>query len=194
MTDEEPEPAAQNDDEGSKNQDDPEEKEEGVMVELTPWQRYYAWFVSDVLLYIVVLNLASELVQNIRIDHFSISLFVAVTLKVVLDIIQWIEHKIQHLFCHKLGRKVLGALFMWLVVFSSKFLLLWLDDYVFGKHVKLGYIWEILVLSAVLMIVEKLSRFLFRKLGEWERKRNTAERVDTSILDDDDINVEGDAA
>lgn len=202
MTDEEPVPAAtMGEDENTRNLDDnpkhdDRELEKGAMVELATWQVYYAWFVSDVLLYIVVLNLASELVKTIRIDRFSISLFVAVTLKIVLDIIQRVEHKIQHLFCHELERKVLGAFFIWLVLFSSKFLILWLDDYVFGNHVDLGYLWEVLVLSIVLIIVEKLSRLLFRRLGAWERKRtNTAQPVEnTNMQDDDDKNVEGDDA
>lgn len=50
---------------------------------LTKWQRRYAWFTSDVLLYIVILNLASEFVRNIHIGRFSNSLLVAVVLKLV---------------------------------------------------------------------------------------------------------------
>ena len=67
----------------------------------TTWQQYVHWFVTDVLVYILILNLSSELVDTIRIDEFSISLVVALMLKFVLDMIQFLEHKIQHLFCHQ---------------------------------------------------------------------------------------------
>ena len=151
------------------------EKEEGVSPP-TRWQRWYGWFVSDVLIYTVVLNLANELVSTIRIDRFSISLFVAVTLKVVLDCIQYLEHKAEQYFCHDLNRKFIGGLIMWLIVFGSKFLILWIDDVIFGSLVDLGYFWSILGLSLVLMLAQKLSRGFYHMLGVWERRRMEQKR------------------
>lgn len=137
---------------------------------LTKWQRRYAWFSSDVLLYIVILNLASELVSNIRIDRFSNSLLVAVVLKLVLDAIQFLEHKVRHLCCDQWGRKMLGAFTMWLIIFSSKFLILWIDDVIFGSAVDLGYFWEILILSLLLVLASIGSRWLFHWLGRCDRE------------------------
>lgn len=125
-------------------------------------------------MYVVILNLAAELVRNIHVNRFSISLCVAIMLKLVMDSIQYLEHKIHHLFCEQLGRKIIGGFFMWLVIFSSKFLILWMDDVIFGDQVELGYFWEIMVLSAVLLASEKLVRFLFDWLGRWERQRANA--------------------
>jgi hypothetical protein len=135
---------------------------------LRKWQQWYGWFMSDVLLYIVVLNLASELVQNIHINRFSISLFVAVVLKLVLSAIQSFEHYIKHLCCDVWNRKILGGFVMWLIIFSSKFLLLWIDDVIFGSQVDLGYFWEILILSFTLIIASLTSRMLFQQLGRWD--------------------------
>ena len=135
------------------------------------------WFVWDVLVNLVVLNLAAELVSTIRIDHFSISIFVSVVLTFVLDVIEYLEHKVKHFFCVEHGRQIIGAICMWLIVFSSKFLILWLDDAIFSKHIDLGYVLEIMVLSAVLMVSEKLSRIFYTKLGNWDR---------TQLQEDDD--------
>jgi hypothetical protein len=146
----------------------------------TPWQRYFGWFLADVLMYIVVLNLAAELVDNIRVERFSISIFVAVVLKIILDLIQMLEHRLQHLFCVQLERKVLGAFLMWLVVFSSKFLFLWMDDAIFSEQVELGYIWEIMVLSVVLIVVEKLLRFAYHQVGKWDKGQGEAEATTTT--------------
>ena len=137
----------------------------------TPWQSYYGWFVCDVLLCIVVLNLAAELVSNIVVERFSISIFTAIVLKLILDAIEWIEHHLHDLICVQWERKLLGALAMWSVTFSSKFLFLWLDDVVFGDYIELGYVWEILILSAVLVAVEKIARILYNKVGDREEQQ-----------------------
>ena len=172
---EESSPAASNEVNAEDEEGEKEEKEEPASPP-TRWQRWYGWFLSDVLIYTVVLNLANELVSTIRIDRFSISLFVAVTLKVVLDCIQYLEHKAEHIFCHNLNRKFIGGLIMWLIVFGSKFLILWIDDVIFGSLVDLGYFWSILGLSLVLMLSQKLSRWLYRMLGVWERRRMEQKR------------------
>lgn len=95
----------------------------------------------DVLIYVTVLNLADEWVATIKMKGYSHTIFVAIVLKLVMELIQYAEHKIQHFFCVRLERKIVGAFVMWLVVFSSKFLFLALDDYVFGDDVELGDIW-----------------------------------------------------
>lgn len=133
---------------------------------------FISWFLVDVLVYVVVLNLADEWVDDIKMKRFTHSLFTAVVLKLILEAIQYVEHEIQHFFCVKLERKVIGGFLMWLVVFSSKFLFLWLDDFMFGDQVELGYIWEIIVLSAVLIATEKINRILFHKLGDWYKARH----------------------
>lgn len=161
----------------SNNDDDPLTAPTQTSSHVTKWQHRYAGFASDVLLYIVILNLASELVPNITIERFSISLFVAIVLKLILDAIQYLEHAAKHLFCDQMGRKVLGALSMWLIVFSSKFLILWVDDVIFGSKVELGYFWEILILSAVLLLSSLASRCLFDKLGEWDRTNDERENA-----------------
>ena len=92
--------------------------------------------------------------------HFSLSIFVSTILTLILNATEWLEHEIQHFFCVRLNRKILGAFLMWFVVFSSKFLYLWLDDYIFGSDVELGGFLEIIVLSAVLMGAEKSVKIL----------------------------------
>jgi hypothetical protein len=163
---------ADDDDHATSYKSKPEQQhlDESPNEPLTKWQRRYAWFVSDVLLYIVILNLASELVRNIHIERFSISLFVAVVLKLVLDAIQYLEHHVKHICCDRLGRKFLGAFAMWLIIFSSKFLILWIDDVIFGSQVDLGYFWEILILSLVLVLASIGSRWFFFQLGRWDQK------------------------
>jgi hypothetical protein len=54
---------------------------------LTAALRYYADFMMDVLVYMVVLNLFVEFVDSIVIDSFLVSLLTAVVMKVMIDLI-----------------------------------------------------------------------------------------------------------
>lgn len=146
----------------------------------TPLQSYYGWFVCDVLLCIVVLNLAAELDSNIVVKRFSISIFTAIVLKLLLDAIEWIEHHLHHLICVQWERKLLGALAMWSVTFSSKFLFLWLDDVIFGDYIELGYVWEIVILSGVLVAVEKIARILYNIIGDREEKQQQRDGAESA--------------
>lgn len=137
----------------------------------TSRQLAFGWLVTDVLVNLVVLNLAAEFVSPIVVERFSISIFVAVVLTLILYGIEWVEHRIQHFFCVERDRKIIGAFFMWLVVFSSKFVFLWLDDVIFGSNIELGGFVEIMLLSAVLMASEKITKILWNKMGQWDRAR-----------------------
>lgn len=168
------------------------EDEDVPLLLLTKSQQRYAWFMSDVLLYICILNLANEFVRNIYIARFSNSLGVAVVLKLVLGAIQAIEHHIKHLMCDVWNRKFVGAVCMWLVVFSSKFLILWIDDVIFRSQVDLGYFWEILILSLVLVLSSILSRWIFAQLGRLDRRRdNNALTPENGATTREQSNAEG---
>ena len=80
----------------------------------------------DVLVYVVVLNLAIEYVPSVISETFTISLLTAVLLKVVLELVLAVKERV-------LGRlrgattragKVAGAVSLWLVAVGSKFVVL----------------------------------------------------------------------
>jgi uncharacterized membrane protein YvlD (DUF360 family) len=148
-----------------------EEEEEVIYKPVTPHQRIIGWFLLNVLVNLVLLNAAAELVDSIVIDRFGISIFVSVVLTLLLRLIQWLEHRIQHFFCVQRGRKIIGGFVMWLVIFSSKFLILWVDDYIFGPLVELGGFWEIIILSVVLMAADAGTHLLWAKIGDWDRAK-----------------------
>jgi len=140
-------------------------------VPTTELQIYGAWFMSDVLIYVTVLNLAAEWVESIKVTSYGFSILAALILKLFLDVIVLIEHWFQQKLCVERKRYVIGAISMWAVVFGSKFIILWIDDVIFGTFVELGGFIQILVLAVVLMILEKLSRLVYRMLGKpWTAK------------------------
>jgi hypothetical protein len=127
---------------------------------------FFSW-TKDVLIYIVVLNLFVEYVDAIVIDSFTISIFTAVLLKALLDVILGLEHKVAHYFEQRTGplSKVLRVLSTWLILFASKFVILEIVDIVFGEHVELGSFITVLSLVLVMMIAREVVQRIYLYLG-----------------------------
>jgi len=135
---------------------------------ITEAQRRFASWTTDVLVYIVVLNLFVEWVDAVRIDSFTISILTAVLLKILLDIILAIEHRIRGLFQRIEGTlsTVLQVLSTWAILFLSKFALLEIVDIVFGDEVELGGLIEVILLVVALMAARGLFAAIYQRLGE----------------------------
>ncbi len=142
-------------------------------VTVTKAQERFTGWVRDVLVYTTVLNLFVEYVDAIVIDSFTISILTAAVLKVLLDVLTVVEHRVSHFF----GRihKVLGFLSMWAVLFLSKFVILEVIDLVFGEHVELGKLLDVIVLVLSLMISRALVAKVYDSLGTQESDVTGAE-------------------
>ena len=134
-----------------------------------PTQRQLAFFswTKDVLIYIIVLNLFVEYVDKIVIDSFTISILTAILLKALLDLILGLEHRVAHFFEARPGKlsMLLRILSTWLILFSSKFLILEAVDLVFGDHVELGKFWHVLILVIALMVAREVVQRIYVALG-----------------------------
>jgi hypothetical protein len=139
-----------------------------IRVTITEKQQRYVSWTSDVLVYIVVLNLFVEFVDAIIIDSFWISILTAVLLKALLDIVIGLEHHIGAFF-DKLGGsffKFLEITTKFLILFTSKFIILEVVDFVFGDHVELGHFIDILTLIIAMMATKAIMVKFYRSLGE----------------------------
>jgi FlaA1/EpsC-like NDP-sugar epimerase len=123
---------------------------------------FFSW-TKDVLIYIIVLNLFVEYHPKIIIDSFTISIFTAILLKILLEIILKLEHQVVAIFE---GRKVFQIFFAWLILFGSKFLILEIVDIIFGEHVELGKFLDVIVLVIVLMVTREVFQRIYLALGE----------------------------
>ena len=130
-------------------------------------QRYMSW-TSDVLVYIVVLNLFVEFVDAIVIDSFWISILTAVLLKALLDVVIRLEHRVGAFFDNLGGTfyKAIGIATKFLILFTSKFIILEVVNIVFGEHVELGHFLDILVLILAMMATKAIMVKIFQRLGE----------------------------
>ncbi len=136
---------------------------ESKTVRVTAAQERFSSWASDVLVYTVVLNLFVEYSDAIVIDSFTISLFTAAVLKVLLDLLTAAEHHVSGYF----GKfhKALGFLSMWAVLFLSKFVILEVIDIIFGDHVDLGKFLDVVLLIIAMMVARALVQWAYDSLG-----------------------------
>jgi hypothetical protein len=118
--------------------------------------------VVDVFVYVVVLNLFVEYFPQVLSETFTLSLLTAVLLKGVLEVVISAKNRVKDRFRQASTPfgKVAAGFLLWMVLFSSKFLVLEAVALVFGNRVSLGGFLSVTLLILVLM----LSRALFRRL------------------------------
>ena len=128
--------------------------------------RFVSW-VSEVLLDIVVLNLFVEYVRTIVIDSFAISVLTALLMKLAIDAVKGLEHRVASYFRSKQGLvwRALGLISVFSILFLSKFVILELVNIVFGDHVQLGHFIEIVSIILTMLVGSALLRLVFRQLG-----------------------------
>jgi hypothetical protein len=129
-------------------------------------QRFTSW-VSDVLVYIVVLNLFVEFVNTIVIDSFWISILTAVLLKLLLDALTGVEHRVVAYFRAREGvvYTVLGVVSAFSILFFGKLFILEAVNIVFGDHVELGHFIEIVALILAMMLARRALQVVYDRLG-----------------------------
>jgi hypothetical protein len=134
-------------------------------IPITRKQMIFVSWAKDILIYIIVLNLFVEYNTKMVIDSFTISIFTAILLKILLEIILKLEHRVSETFK---AYKVLRVFFVWLILFGSKFLILEVVDIVFGEHVELGKFIDVIVLVIALMVAREVFQRIFISLGSGE--------------------------
>ena len=107
------------------------------LITITRSQRRFASWMTDVLVYIVVLNLFVEHHEAIFIESFSISILTAILLKLMLDAIGSVEKRVHSFFQQGEGPvfKALGYISLFAILFLGKLLILEVVDIVFGDEV-----------------------------------------------------------
>ena len=159
-----PETDSDQDDHDNDKDEDDDDEDDCPSNKPTELQSYYAWFMSDVLIFVTVINMAAEFTSSVKVDSFSFSIVSGIVLKVILDLVVLIGLKLHQTFFVVRGRKILGGFLIWLVMFSSRFLILWIDDLIFGDFVDLGGLVMVLILSGILLVASSVSRILYHSL------------------------------
>ena len=137
----------------------------GDMVTVARRQQVFAGAVLNVLVNVVVLNLFVEFAGEVVIDSFWISVLTAVLLTVMIGILAKFEERIHHFFFQRHSWRFAGVVTIWLVLFGGKFLMLEIVDIVFGDHVSLGHLLEVILIVVAMMVAGQLMQTIYDRLG-----------------------------
>lgn len=118
--------------------------------------------VVDVFVYVVVLNLFIEYLPHVISETFTLSLLTAVLLKGILELVVAVKKRVKARFrraATPTGKAAAGVL-LWVVLVSSKFLVLEAVDVAFGARVSLGGFVAVTLLILTLLLARALVRRL----------------------------------
>lgn len=126
-----------------------------------------AMFVGT-LIYAVVLGFFNDYTSVVQADSFS-TIFAAAA---VLQVLTYYTFKLKGAVLGRLKGKpgatvaALRVFGLWLIMFSSKFVFVWVIDLIFGDAINIYGFFGILAVVASVTIVAKLADLVFAKLGE----------------------------
>jgi hypothetical protein len=129
--------------------------------------RYFIAILTD----LVVLNLFDEYWQHVVIGSFTISLFAAILLQVMLKLTLAVEHKVAEFFNKRAGSmaKFMRYVSAWLILFGSKFIILGVVKFAFGKDVYFGGplhgVVAFIAVVVVMLVAEETNVRIFRRLN-----------------------------
>lgn len=139
----------------------------------TTAQALFVRYILAVLIDLVVLNLFDEYSEKVEIDSFTISLFAAILLQLLLKLTLLLEQRVAAWFKARPGTiwKVARFLTAWLILFGSKFVILEAIDIAFGDSVRFfGLLHGVLTLIVVLIVMilaEEVVARIYRWLSKW---------------------------
>ena len=135
-------------------------------------QRLYLRYLTATLIDLTVLNLFSEHWDFVTVTSFTISIFAAILLQVLLKATLALEHKVAGFFNARpgAGAKAMRFLSAWLILFGSKFVMLGAINFAFGDKVlftgPLHGVVAFIVVVVVMLVAEEAAARLFHYLAD----------------------------
>lgn len=120
------------------------------------------------LIYAVVLGFFNDYTSIVSAKSFSTIFFASI----VLEILTYLAFRLKSWIVAKLrGRdgiiyRLLMFFCVWLVMFLSKFVFIWMLDLFFGSYISVNGFFGILLVVLCVTIIHKLAYKVFKKLGE----------------------------
>jgi len=134
-------------------------------------QRLFVRYFTAILIDLVVLNLFVEYSKYVVIDSFTVSVFCALLLQILLKLTIALEHRVAAFFKARQGgfAKFMRFFCAWLVLFGSKFVILEAIDLAFGHDVDFGGPFHglvaLIVVVVTMLVAEEAIVRLYRRLG-----------------------------
>ena len=134
----------------------------------TVGQRAIGEWSLGLLVDIVILNLWVEYSDAVVIDSFTISIFAAIVMRLLIGATLRLEHRVAGLFDRFDSGALVTALRLlsaWGILFLSKFVILEILDLVFGEHVEIKGLLVFILMVATLVIADRIVLGFYARLG-----------------------------
>ncbi len=120
------------------------------------------------LIYAVVLGFFNDYTSIVHAKSFSTIFYAAIVLEILTFFAFMLKNKIIYFLKHREGLiyTILMFFFVWLVMFLSKFIFIWVIDVVFQDNINIYGFFGILFIVLCVTITHKLADSVFRKLGD----------------------------
>lgn len=132
-----------------------------------PRQLVFKELFVGTLIYAVVLAFFNDYTDVVYAKSFSTIFFAAGVLEVLTylafqqkgSIVKWLNHRDGEWY------RALMIFCIWLVMFSSKFVFIWVIDIIFGTNITISGFFSILLLVVCVTVLHKAADYVFKNLG-----------------------------
>ncbi len=134
-------------------------------------QALFLRYFTAILVDLVVLNLCDEYWEHVVIESFTISLFAAILLQILLKLTLALEHRVADFFNARSGAAATFFRYFsaWVILFGSKFVILAAVDLAFGDDVLFGSplhgVVVFIAVVVIMLVAEETVARIYRRLG-----------------------------
>lgn len=130
-------------------------------------QAIFREMILGILLYSVVLGFFNDYTEILYTGTYSTTFAAAIVLQLLTFATFLLKDKVVARFTSKEQVNKVGMLFsVWLIVFFSKFVFLWVIDIIFGDQVEISGFVRLLVIIVVLTLAQKAVEYIDKKLAD----------------------------
>ena len=132
-------------------------------------QATFVRYFTAILIDLVVLNLFAEHWEAVYVSNFTITLAAAALLQVLLKLTMAIEHRVAEFWNARPGgsAKFMRYFSAWLILFSSKFLILWAVELAFAGNIAFRGVAHGVVAIIVVLVVMVLAELVAVRIFNW---------------------------
>jgi hypothetical protein len=126
-------------------------------------QRLYDEIFTGILIYAVTLGFFNDYTSLVEAKSFS-TIFLA---SIILQILTSLTFSLKSLVLSKVKspKKAIQFLAIWPILFFSKFIFIWLIDFIFQENINISGFKAILLIIMITTLAGKLSQSIYKKLA-----------------------------
>ena len=137
-------------------------------IDLNNKQEIFRNMVVGILLYSVVLGFFNDYTNILHTGTYSVTFVLAIVMQILTyltfmakdRVIDWFNSKGKH------KNRIWLIFSVWLVIFLSKFVFLWVIEFIFRGTVEISGFFGLLIIVAILTIAQKLLELIYNELGD----------------------------